>query len=294
MMVAGRAPPSGQLSRHRDARPAQPVNRAFPLERGALASSDSQSTTAPERRRFSTGKQCEGTVRNGERKGHRCLAPARRGRRFCRVHGGNTAAGIAHHHFSNGSTSKYWLVPGAMADAYEAARNNPDLTDLRDHIALTTAQLATLVRDMSSVWDAAGLTQTGPNPKPAWLLLRDGWEAVLGAKDATSKAVATARFGALVNAGARTDELLAGYMQLMEQLRRLADTQLRREEKLGQFIPVDQVRALARAMGLAVQKHVSDRAVVGRIQAELQDLVRPRTGPSPPPPNGAIMAQRTA
>jgi len=67
-----------------------------------------------------------------KRTGERCKAQAVRGKDKCRMHGGSTPV-------KHGLYSKY--TKGILADRIEELKNDPALTDLREHIALMTALL---------------------------------------------------------------------------------------------------------------------------------------------------------
>jgi hypothetical protein len=127
---------------------------------------------------------------------------------------------------------------------------------------------------MAEVWRAAGGDQI--DPRPDWLKLRDGWDGYMGAKTPQAKALSAARLGALIHAGATTDRLTAEFAVLTETLRRLVETQTRRDEKLGQFVPVDQVRALVHGMTTLIKRHVTDPTVIERIRLEFAELFHHR------------------
>lgn len=67
-----------------------------------------------------------------KRTGERCKAPAVRGKDKCRMHGGATPV-------KTGLYSKYTKT--FLADRIEELKNDPALTDLREHIAFMTALL---------------------------------------------------------------------------------------------------------------------------------------------------------
>lgn len=62
-----------------------------------------------------------------KRTGERCKAQAMKGKDKCRMHGGSTPV-------KHGLYSKY--TKGILADRIEELKNDPALTDLREHIAL--------------------------------------------------------------------------------------------------------------------------------------------------------------
>ena len=237
---------------------------ALPAEKHAkVIASRARRPVNLRRARYCTGTCVDGTP---------CTRLARRGRPYCARHGGNVPVGIAHPGFKHGIDSRYHLAPSLLADAYEAARNDPKLLELTEHIALADAKLKSLVRDMSDVWRATGHGNDRPDPRPDWVRLRDGWADYMAARTPQAKALAQARLGALINAGAQTDRLTAEFAVLSETLRRLVETQTRRDEKLGQFVPADQVRALVRGFVETAKRHIADPAALMAFQRDIAEL----------------------
>ena len=78
-----------------------------------------------------------------------CLVSAR-GKTRCRLHGGRSPSGIAHYNFKNGQCCKDLQGLG-LADAYQRARQNPDLISHVEEVILAVARIGELLGQLREV-----------------------------------------------------------------------------------------------------------------------------------------------
>jgi len=86
--------------------------------------------------------------------GHSCLGPAMPNGR-CRMHRGKAVKGMAHGSLTTGKYSKD--LPTRLAKQYEQARDDPDLTNLRNEIGVAEARFRELLQkveqgDLGTLW----------------------------------------------------------------------------------------------------------------------------------------------
>lgn len=207
-----------------------------------------------------------------------CMAPRMKGRKRCRVHGGKALQGWAHPKYKGAARHKFGYLPAELQPVFDASKQDPERMELLDHIDLVNAKLSDLFARMAQAGLATGkLNRDGKaSPCPPWLELRDAWDQVMRATPNTApRRMAEARMGAIVNAGAGSDQGWQQAVALMEVLRRLVETQTRRDEKNSQYVAVEKVQMLFRQVGASIQKHVRDRGALAAMQSDLLQLVSP-------------------
>ena len=179
------------------------------------------------------------------------------------MHGGKTPIGAALPQFRTGRHSKY--LPTRLAARYQEAQADPDLISLRDDVALLDARLSELVE---RVEDEDGTT--------LWFKARAALDAYATAQQRGSRDQATA-LGTLeaviqegcVNGGAVTWREVLG---LLEQRRRLVESESKRLQMLQQMIPAEQALLLLGLIEQVIRKHVLDRTQLAAISADLSRL----------------------
>lgn len=113
--------------------------------------------------------------------GARCKRNATPGRNVCRMHGGKSLRGIDAPNFKTGRYSK--CLPDRLAERYEEALNDAELTRLGDEIALVDARLQDVIERLRTDREAiAG----GSDESMAWGL-------ILGLMEQRRKLVSTER-----------------------------------------------------------------------------------------------------
>lgn len=160
------------------------------------------------------------------------------GSNVCYHHGGKSPKGLAHPSTKSGRYSKY--LPARLAERYEAALTDPDLLALRDEIALTDADVGRILEHLDTD------EPTDPEDRKLWLAVNE----------------------------ANRDRL----QQLIEQRRRLVETERKRLVDLQQMMTAEQAMLFLSAVVDIVRRHVSDRNVLAAITADVDRLIaqRPR------------------
>lgn len=193
------------------------------------------------------------------RHGGPCRQPARPNGR-CRMHGGNhTGRGT----FKDGRYSKY--LPVRLAARYEEARKDAQLLSLSDDLALLESRLCELLQaldtdDVAAQWGKA-------------LTVWQGAKEAAGAKNHAKQAEYFRELDGLLVRGADQAQQWAEIAEVMEQRRRLAETETRRLVHLQQFVTAQQVNLLVAALIRTVQTHVDDPGTRARLSVELARLL---------------------
>lgn len=165
--------------------------------------------------------------------GDRCKRHASPGHNVCHIHGGKTPSGMALPQTKHGRYSKH--LPTRLGERYEAALSDPDLLALRDEIALTDAEVARILDSLDE-------------EPPEDLEERKHWQKTIEAnRDRTQS--------------------------LIEQRRKLVETERKRLVDLQQMMTAEQAMTLLAAVESVVRKHVHDRNVLAAIGADIARLV---------------------
>lgn len=209
-----------------------------------------------------------------KRSGERCKAPAVTGSRTqkCRMHGGNSTArqsGLANPNFSSGRHSAVLKEGSPIAELYEKARVNPDLLAMTDHLALLEARMQ----------EVLGKAMDSPVPEWGEFVLAVGELEEAHVKgDTKGLQVAVTTLHRIVEGGQKWDTSWRQVVDLMDNIRKLADTEVKRKKDLGMMIPIERVMALMAAVGHSVKARVTN---VEEVQAVFRDLARLHGSPSP-------------
>lgn len=174
----------------------------------------------------------------------------------CRLHGGKSLAGVASPTFVTGRYSKH--LPARLADQYLASRNDPELLALRDEVAIVDSRLN----------DLLGRVDTGESGalwKQARKLLSDyrttGEESHLYA------------LGLTINEALDDYAAWQEIQLLLEQRRKLVETERKRLVDMQQMITAERAMLLIAAISDTIRRHVSDRNVLAAINADLGALI---------------------
>lgn len=176
------------------------------------------------------GRQCTAT---SKRTGERCRGPAVRGRNVCRMHGGHAGRPL-----KTGRYSK--RLPHDLLELHQDALNDRRLLELRDEIALIDTRTSAVLRGLS----------TGESGAP-WRALRQLWD-----RCEAGDAVALAAAGALIRQGSDNAAAWAEVQALIEQRRRLVDSERRRLVEMQQMVTAEQASALLLVIVDAVRRVV--------------------------------------
>jgi len=206
---------------------------------------------------------------HSKRTGQRCKAQAVTGRTLCYHHGGRSLVGLANPNFRDGRHSRY--LPKRLNELYAAALADPELLALRDDIALVDARIA----------DVLTRADTGESGR-LWRDLQATFRRLNEAKtdpDAVRRHLRD--LGELIERGTADDATWAEVRALIEQRRRLVESEAKRLVQGQHMITADRLNLLLAVVVQVVRTHVHDRATLAAISADLGALVAGEPGGGP-------------
>lgn len=204
--------------------------------------------------------QCQA---KNKKTGEQCRRRAVTGKQVCQVHGGVSLSGPASGTFKTGRYSK--VLPVRLAARYQEAASDPDLLALREDIALLDSRLA----------DVLGRVDTG-EAGSLWRLARDEFATLDAAiKDSDAKALTASmgRLRGLLGKGVSDYAAWGEIGDLLEQRRKLVESERKRLVELQQMMTTEQAMTLVAALGNIIRTHVTDRTTLQAISAELTNLL---------------------
>jgi hypothetical protein len=193
-------------------------------------------------------------------------APMSNGR--CRMHGGKSRIGPASGTYRTGRYSKF--LPARMAAKYQEAVADDELLALREDIALVDARLSDVLRRVDS-------GESGQ----LWSRLQGQYAEMLKARragDALAQAEALNEIGSLIRAGAADYQAWDEIGRLLEQRRRLVESERKRLVEMQQVLSLEQALVLMGVVLDIIRRNVSDRSILAAISADITRLVAHSTG----------------
>lgn len=187
-----------------------------------------------------------------------CRRPVSRGRTRCHKHGGKTPRGMALPQTIHGRYSKD--LPTRLGERFLASQQDPDLLNLKAEIALLDARLGDLLRRVDS--GESGET---------WRKLKEAYrdlELASRTGDEVAHMLALESMGELIKKGAADAEAWREVQGLVEQRRKLVETERKRLVEMEQLITTDQAMVLVTRLTSAVKRHVHDERILAEIAAE--------------------------
>lgn len=194
------------------------------------------------------------------RSGKPCTNPPMHGRTRCRMHGGATPIGIAAPSYKHGRYST--SIPARLAATYETGLDDPQLLELREEIALIDARLAEVLREIDGLGDSA-----------KWADAKKAWITYQYAPNVTLKAKAQADLEFLIDQGANQHAAWAALQNLIEQRRKLVESEHKRLVQAQQTISAEQAMALVGGLLGIMKQHIHDRATLSAIQTDVARLL---------------------
>ena len=191
-----------------------------------------------------------------------------RGRTRCRLHGGKSLAGIACSQYRSGRYSAY--LPERLRARYEQAEGDAELLSLKSEVALTDARLI----------DLLARVDTGESGQ-RWAHLKKAHEEFKVsrlARDMPKMNVALAKMERTI---AQATDDRAAWMEigeLVEQRRRLTESEHKRMVALQQMMSAEEAMALTHRVVDIVTRHVTDRQALSAIVVEMRTLVESSHG----------------
>jgi hypothetical protein len=189
-----------------------------------------------------------------------CKLPATPGRERCRFHGGKTRMGPGSGTFTTGKFSKF--LPSRMAADFDAAMGDPELVSLRKEIATVDARIIDLYKRVDK--GEAGTI---------WEELHEGWASLERAQARAEAGAYQAAFDHVKRIVAKGYSDTAAWAEVCKQIdlrRKLVDSEQRRMTLAHESLNSDRaMMMMARMVGI-IQKHVTDRGILGAIAADMQ------------------------
>lgn len=201
--------------------------------------------------------------------------PMRNGR--CRVHGGKTPVGALSGSFKHGRYSRF--VPKNLSEMYEASINDPQVLELTDEIALLDSRIADRLQ---------ALAENGTT-NATWKELQTVWGQFMYAVrigDAETQSQLVRAIDVIVKQGSSQADIWYELTNLIDNRRKLVDSEGRRLEIKQSIVTVEQafglVHAIISAMKEVVYKHADPqtaRSILIDASYEHQKLIGVRTDP---------------
>lgn len=211
-------------------------------------------------------RTCGAKTRSGEP----CKRPPMPNGR-CDKHGGKSLAGIAAPGFKHGRYSKY--LPDGLLERYQAARSDPDLLALRDEIALIDVRLGQLLE----------FATTGEHER-LWPMLKEAYgelRKAIQAKDPSAMVGELGILESLINGGADRYGAWVELDRVIEQRRKLVETERKRLVEMQQMITAERAMVLVAVLQESVRKHVRDPQVLAAIASDIRRAVIAGSGVGP-------------
>lgn len=204
------------------------------------------------------------------RSGGRCKLGGTGAGGRCKFHGGATPVGPASPAWKHGRHSKH--LPKDLLDRYLTAAADPELTSVRDEVALLDVRVSQLL-------EALGETGNLRLWKDARAKL-DAFKAV-GAKRKVGVGearTALQHLDDLIDAGLSAAATWDELRETLDLRRKMAETETKRMKDLHQTISIDRALALMALLVTEVRKHVTDRNALAAISAQFVRLTGQRSG----------------
>lgn len=204
--------------------------------------------------------QCRG---KSKRSGERCKNNASKGYNVCHMHGGKTPRGFASVHTTHGRYIKD--VPERLYERFQDAINDPDMIDLKAEIALTESRTSEIIANIENerygkFWDDVGDARNE---------IRDAMHSgvpgqLIAAYNLLDAVISDAQ------ADQQTWDVLS---KLVEQRRRLVESQHKLQTSADNLITVDQLMlSVVRIIGI-IKEHVKDKKQLAAINLDIGEFV---------------------
>ena len=203
------------------------------------------------------------------RQGNPCQKPVVPGRTRCRLHGGASPCGVAASNFKTGRHSKYLKdLPAAWRKGYQSALSDPELTSLKEELAVLTAAIGERL---------ARLKGGGEPPWEEAAKALDAFQAAITSKDAERFRITLAVLEGVVRGGAasRTCRQAARreVRELIQERTKVAEAEARRLAVLRCMVTVEEAFQLWQALLAAAKEVITDKAMLRRLQDRVLQLL---------------------
>lgn len=202
--------------------------------------------------------------------GQQCRRYAVIGYEVCQYHGAGSPyqgrpGGITKKSMRSATASRHSkFLPSRLAAYYEASENDPELLSMRSELHLIDTRIAEILNRVD----------TGEAGK-YWAKIKESYQDLSDAlyrKDSEGVNINLRSMGMIISKGTADYAVWNEITELVEQRRKLVESEQRRVEKARLILRVDEAAKLMGALTSAVRKHVTDDRVLIAIQQEFVRL----------------------
>lgn len=194
-----------------------------------------------------------------------CVNRPLRDRHRCKYHGGKTPRGVESPHYRGKAWSKD--LPTRLADRVRAGLEDPNLIGLREELALLDARLAELIERLSTHEDGDAWLNVSRATGRIHKIVEDqpgNWFDLLAEELDVLVAACTAH-----SSDAKTwDDI----QNVLEQRRKMADTERKREEFEADAVTRNQWATFLTSVQTAIMEEVTDVGSRARLAARIANL----------------------
>lgn len=197
----------------------------------------------------------------------------------CRVHKGGAPTGIAAHNYKTGKYSK--VLPRRLIENYEIARSDPEYLKLQDEISLLDSRLLELTSSIdgkasSTIFDELSNTITRTEKAQSILvrsknILDEEQRQRVREKANIDFLESVNDIARLVKSGAKEWHIWNDIAAVIEQRRRLVETERKLLVDMQMLINTQDVLVLLDALMESVRRNVTDQSIRAEVQ---KDFVR--------------------
>lgn len=208
---------------------------------------------------------CRGKLR-GERAGKLCVNHHRKGKRGCRMHGGNAKVGLASPQLKTGEYSRYLQVLSpSMLERFKGAQSNRDYLSLTPDIHMIQSRIELLVERAETT------NETGQ----AWNDARAAFDAFIKANEEKNKAgtmTALAALNKAIQSGTAEYNAWSEVCDLWTRLQRLVESERKRALECGELLQMSIVLGILRSVAGLVRENVTDEIALTNITTGLRRI----------------------
>lgn len=181
----------------------------------------------------------------------------------CRNHGGLTPKGIASPNYKHGRYSKH--LPNHLRDRYNESLSDPELTALRDDLALIDVQIG---EALSAVYDSGSEGGSGVLLEKIKVCRVAVLEKDLNSSRVPDLIQLLDEFESTIESGTFSTIKFSQLQPLLEQRRKTSESENRRVYNSNNCLTVEQAIAFVRQLGEIVKLHVKDPIAVRAISED--------------------------
>lgn len=179
------------------------------------------------------------------------------------MHGGKSLTGIASSTYKTGRYSK--VLPARLTERYEESENDAKLLELRAEVSLIDSRIVDLLHRVDKGESGHIWKELKAAHKEMTKATRIG--------DTVTAAVAMDEIGHLINAGAQDYAAWGEVLSVVEQRRKLVESERKRLTEAQQTLTIEQAMLMIGALTGIIRTHVTDRSILAAISADVGKLI---------------------